>query len=139
MAEEIRVGELTIRFLLEGEASNGTVAMFEMEVPPGAHVPAPHSHDAYEETLYGLDGTLVWTVGGEPRPVGAGEMLCIRRGEVHGFVNEGRERAKQLAVVTPAVLGPRFFREMGSVLSASEPPDRAAIGEVMRRHGLTPA
>lgn len=34
-----------------------------------------------------------------------------------------------------------YFRAIGEVLAASAggPPDLAAIGEVMRRHGLTPA
>lgn len=137
--EDIAVGQLTIRFRVVGEESNGSVAVFEVVVPPGAHVPAPHSHDAYEETLYGLEGELTWTVEGTPQRVGPGDALCIRRGDVHGFVNEGAETARQLAVVTPAVIGPRFFREMGEVLGAGGPPDPAAIGAVMRRHGLTPA
>ena len=34
-----------------------------------------------------------------------------------------------------------YFKEIGTVLSAAAggPADPAAIGEVMRRHGLTPA
>src|SRR5215475_14414577 len=71
--EEIQVGELTIRFLLEGEQAAGSVAMFEFDVPAGARVPAAHSHDGYEETIYGLEGTLTWTVEGEPTEVGPGE------------------------------------------------------------------
>src|SRR3954452_22624165 len=114
--EEIAVGQLTIRFLLEGDASNGSVAMFETEVPPGAHVPAPHSHDAYEETLYGLAGVATWTVEGRELEVGPGECVCIKRGEVHGFVNNGTETFRQLAVVSPAVIGAQFFRDMGAVL-----------------------
>ena len=137
--EEIAVGQLTIRFLVTGEDSGGSAAVFEVVVPPGARVPAPHSHDAYEETMYGVEGSLTWTVAGEPRPVGPGEALCIRRGEVHGFVNDGEATARQLAVVSPAVIGPAFFREMGVVLGGDGPPDPAAIGAVMRRHGLTPA
>jgi hypothetical protein len=40
--------------------------------------------------------------------------------------------------VTPGVLGPDYFNEIAAVLGAAEgPPDPAAIGEVMRRHGLT--
>src|SRR5581483_3797147 len=54
--EEIRIGELAIRFLLEGDQSAGSVAVFEFDVPAGSKVPAPHSHDAYEETIYGLEG-----------------------------------------------------------------------------------
>ena len=43
--------------------------------------------------------------------------------------------------MTPGVLGPDYFNEIAAVLNAAAggPPDRAAIGEVMRRHGLTPA
>ena len=39
------------------------------------------------------------------------------------------------------VFGPAYFREVGAVLAAAQggPPDLAALGEVMRRHGLTPA
>ena len=50
--EEIRIGGLAIRFLIEGHASGGSVAVFEFDVAAGAKVPAAHSHDAYEETIY---------------------------------------------------------------------------------------
>ena len=138
--EEIKVGEMAIRFLLEGEQSDGSVAMFEFDVPAGSKVPAPHSHDGYEETIYGLEGTLVWTLEGESHEVGPGEVLCIPRGSVHHFANTGDLDAKALAIVTPGILGPDYFREAAAVLDASAggPPDLAAIGAVMRRHGLTP-
>jgi len=44
-------------------------------------------------------------------------------------------------VATPGVFGPAYFREIGDVLAASigGSPDHAAIVQVMRRHGLTPA
>jgi hypothetical protein len=51
--EEIKIGGLTIRFLLKGEASGGSVAMFEVGVSAGAKVPIAHSHDAYEEPFTG--------------------------------------------------------------------------------------
>lgn len=138
--EEIRVGSMLIRFLVEGHASGGSVAMFECDVPANAKLPAAHSHDAYEETIYGLQGTTTFTVAGKLRPLSPGDVLCIRRGEVHRFDNSGPADAKFLAVVTPGILGPAYFREIAAVLKASAggPPDHAAIGEVMRRHGLTP-
>ena len=63
------------------------------------------------------------------------------RGQIHGFDNHGSDDAKFLAIATPAVFGSSYFREVGEVIAASSggPPDLAAIGEVMRRHGLTPA
>ena len=140
-SEEIRIGQLAIRFLVESEESGGSVAVFEFDVPAGANVPVAHSHDAYEETLYGLEGTLTWTVEGTDVEVGPGEVLCIRRGAVHKFENRGDVGARVLAVVSPGVLGPQYFRDVAAVVDAAAggPPDAAAIGAVMLRHGLTPA
>jgi quercetin dioxygenase-like cupin family protein len=137
--EAIAVGDHTIRFLLEGEQSGGSVAIFEFDVPAGGMIAAAHSHDGYEETVYGLEGTLRWTVGGVAREVGPGEVLCIPRGVVHQFANTGDVDATALAIVTPGILGPDFFREVAAVLAVDGPPDVAELGAVMRRHGLTPA
>ena len=141
MREEIRVGQMAIRFLIEGEESGGSVAVFEFDVPVGTKVAAAHSHDGYEETIYGLEGVLTWTIEGVPTDIGPGEVLCIRRGAVHQFDNTRDVDAKALAVVTPGILGPDYFREVAAILDAAAggPPDFAALGEVMRRHGLTPA
>ena len=140
-SNEIRVGDMAIRFLLEGEQSSGSVAIFEFDVPAGARIAAAHSHDGYDETIYGLDGVLTWTLEGKATDVGPGETFFIPRGAVHHFDNAGDVDASALAVVTPGILGPAFFEEVAAVLDASAggPPDVAAIGAVMRRHGLTPA
>ena len=139
--KEIQVGEVAIRFLVEGEQSAGSVAVFEFDVPTGARVPVAHSHDGYEETIYGLEGVLTWTVEAVPTDVGPGEALLISRGAVHHFDNTGDVDAKALAIITPGVLGPDFFREVAAILDAAGggPPDLAAIAAVMDRHGLTPA
>jgi quercetin dioxygenase-like cupin family protein len=139
--EEIKVGGMAVRFLLEGDESGGSVAIFEFDVPAGSKVAAAHSHDGYEETIYGLEGVLTWTVEGAPTDVGAGEALFIPRGAVHHFDNVQDVDAKALAIVTPGILGPDFFCEVAAVLDAAAggPPDLVALGEVMRRHGLTPA
>jgi quercetin dioxygenase-like cupin family protein len=139
--EEIKVGEITIRFLVESEDSNGSVTVFEAGVPAGARVPAPHSHDAYEETIVGVEGVLTWTVDGVAREVGPGEVLLVPRGVVHHFVNSGDTNARALAIVTPGLLGPNYFREVGAVLDAAAggPPDFAALATVMKKHGLTTA
>ena len=139
--EQIRVGDVAIRFLVEGGQSAGSVAVFEFDVPTGAQVAAAHSHDGYEETIYGLEGVLTWTLAGTPIDVGPGEALCIPRGVVHRFDNFGGVDARALAIVTPGILGPDYFRDVAAILDAAAggPPDFAAIGAVMLRHGLTPA
>jgi quercetin dioxygenase-like cupin family protein len=139
--KEVSVGQLAIRFLLEGEASGGSVAVFEFDVPAAARVPIAHSHDGYEETIYGLEGVLTWTVDGEQTEIGPGEVLCIPRGVVHRFDNDHEVDAKMLAIISPGILSFDYFREMAAVIKAATdgPPDPTALAEVMRRHGLTPA
>jgi quercetin dioxygenase-like cupin family protein len=142
-AEEIiGVGPLVVRFLLTGDHSTGSVAAFELIVRGGQRLPAPaHSHDHYEETIYGLDGVLTWTVDGRPIDVGPGKALCIPRGAIHRFDNLGSQDAKALCVITPAAIGPQYFREAFEVIKAAAggPPDRVKMADIMRRYGLTPA
>ena len=119
--ETIRLGPLAVRFLLTGDDSSGSVAAFELAVPAAQQLAAPaHSHDHYEETIYGIAGVLTWTVDGTPIDVGPGQALCL---------------------ITPAALGPQYFREAAEVINAAAggPPDRTKMAEIMRRHGLTPA
>lgn len=140
--ETIHVGGLTLRFLLTGEHSSGSIAAFEMTVPAGQRLPAPaHSHEHYEETIYGLSGVLMGTVDGKAFAVGPGQALCIPRGAVHRFDNDTEQEVKALCIITPAANGPQFFREMAELLQASAggPPDRAKALEIMLRHGLKPA
>jgi quercetin dioxygenase-like cupin family protein len=139
--EEIKVGQLAIRFLVEGDDSGGTASAFEFDVPVGAKLPIAHSHDAYEETIYGVRGVLTWTIEGTAVDIGPGEAVCIRRGEVHRFDNKHGEDATALAIVTPGVLGPDYFRDLAVVVQAAAggPPDPAELVAVMQRHGLTPA
>src|SRR5262249_3727978 len=125
----------------ESEDSSGSVTVFEAGVPAGARVPAPHSHDAYEETIVGGEGVLTWTVDGVATEVGPGAVLLIPPGVVHHFVNNGANDARPPAFVTPGLLGPDYFREVGTVLEATAggPPDLAALSAVMKKHGLTTA
>jgi quercetin dioxygenase-like cupin family protein len=140
--EVIRLGQLTVHFLVTGDNSSGSIAVFELTVAGGARLVAPaHSHDHYEETIYGVDGVLTWTVDGKRIDVGPGQALCIPRGAVHRFDNRRDQNAKALCVITPAAIGPEYFREAAEAINAAagRPPDRLRMAEIMRRHGLTPA
>jgi quercetin dioxygenase-like cupin family protein len=140
--ETIRLGPLALRFLVTGEDSGGSLAAFELAVPGAQRLAGPaHSHDHFEETIYGLEGVLTWTVDGRPIDVGPGQALCIPRGAVHRFDNNASEDARALCAITPAAIGPRFFREAAEVIAAAAggPPDPGRMVAVMRAHGLTPA
>lgn len=137
--EIIRIGQLEIKFLLEAADTNGSVAMFEFTVPVGARVPLPHSHKHYDETVYGLTGVLTFTVDGKTVHVGPGESCFIPRGAVHGFNNLRQTDAKALAVVTPALIGPDFFKESAAIVNAGGPPDMEKLKAVLAKHGLVAA
>jgi quercetin dioxygenase-like cupin family protein len=136
--DPIDLGPMTITFSVDAEMSNGTATVSRVDVSGGSGLPVAHFHDAFEETIYGLKGVTTFTVDGEQVPVGEGDTLCIRRGQVHSFRAEGDDTSF-LAVATPGVFGEDYFREIAAVIASSDgPPDPAAIGAVMLRHGLTP-
>ena len=67
------------------------------------------------------------------------QHICIPRGAVHRFDNCGTEEAKQLSIVTPAVMGPAYFREARAAIDAApgRPPEMTKMLEIFRRHGMT--
>ena len=141
LAEVIHLGPLAVHFLATSADTNGSLALFDLTVPPAARLAAPpHSHDHYEETIYGIDGVLTWTVDGKEIDVGPGQALCIPRGTVHRFDNNASRDAKALCVITPAAIGPEYFREVFALANnaVGGPPDRARMADIMHRHGLTP-
>jgi quercetin dioxygenase-like cupin family protein len=137
--ETIKAGTITIDFLMEAADSNGSAAMFKFTVPAGVKVPVPHYHENFDETIYGLEGVMTFTVDGEPIDIAPGETCFIPRGAVHGFNNLKQQTAKALAVITPALLGPIYFKEVGEIVNAGGPPDVAKLKQVMAKHGLIPA
>lgn len=135
--EVIRIGQLEIRYLQE--AGNGCqMGCFEMRVPPGSNVPPPHSHSANEELVYVIEGTLRYTVGSETRDLQPGDTMTTPRGVVHGFSNPHAVVARALVINTPDI-GARYFREVGSIINAGGPPDRAKLLATMQSFGLVPA
>ena len=135
----IHAGQIEIRFLLHAGQTAGTLTMFEFVVQAQARVPIAHSHEAFDETIYGLSGVLTWTLDDQQVRVGPGDVLFIPRGHVHHFVNLATQDARQLSAITPGLLGPEYFHEIAEVVNAGGPPNVERIMEVMRRHGLRPA
>ena len=113
--------------------------MFEFTVPVGAKVPLPHSHKHYDETIYGVEGVITFTVEGKLVDIGPGESCFVPRGAVHGFNNLKQTDVKALAIITPALLGPDFFRQTAAIVYAGGPPDVEKLKAVMLKHGLVPA
>jgi quercetin dioxygenase-like cupin family protein len=137
--EIIRLGQIEINFLLEAKDTNDSIATFEFLVPVGAKVPIPHLHESYDEIIYGLEGIITFTVNGKITEVKKGETLFIPRGAVHGFNNLHQQDAKALAAVTPALIGPDFFKEVGVLIAAGGPPDIEKLKVIYSKWGLKPS
>jgi quercetin dioxygenase-like cupin family protein len=136
-AIEINVGQLRIRYLIDG-ARSASLGMFELTVPPGSNVPPPHSHTNNEEIVYVLEGTLRYTVGSETRDLTPGQTMQTPRGSIHGFSNPFASVARALITLAPDI-GAKYFDDIAAVVNAGGPPDKAALIAVMYRYGLVPA
>lgn len=137
MTETIQIGPIVLRFLHSRHDTNGSLDMFEMDVAEDGRMPVPHYHRNWDETIYGLRGTLLFDVGGKPITLNPGDTLFIPRGTVHGFENRSGVLATCLCVLTPGVLGAEYFRELSAVVAAGK-PDPKVLREIMLRHGLVP-
>ena len=136
--ENIRIGSIELNFLLDGDDTDGTLVQFELIVPPEAKVPVPHFHVAVDETLYILEGTITQTVGTETLELHAGDHCFIKRGVVHGFNNLHDKTARVLCTLSPAFIGPAYFREIAAVINAGGPPDMQKVLAIMKTYGLEP-
>lgn len=133
-ANEIKVGQLGIRYLIDG-SHNAGMGIFELTVPPASNVPPPHSHSHNEEIVYVLEGTLRYTVGPDMRDLTPGQTMHTPKGEVHGFSNPFGATARALIILSPDI-GAQYFKDVAAVINAGGPPDKAALASVMSRYGL---
>ena len=86
---------------LVGSEHGAGVCLIFVEAPPGKVV-ALHSHP-YEELLIVQEGRGVFTIGDEELEAGAGEIVIVPAGVVHGFANRGDVPLNQLDIhVSPS-------------------------------------
>lgn len=133
-----RIGQLEINFLLESAQTNGMISMFEFTVPSNAKVPIPHYHEDFDETIYGLEGTMTFKLNGETINITAGQSVFIPRGATNEFHNHWEAIAKSLAITSQALFGPAYFYDLAEVINAGGPPNREKMKAVMLQYGLIP-
>jgi len=101
-------------------ADNGDVgiSVFLLYAQPGRG-PGPHRHP-YDEVQFIREGRGRYTVNGEEFEAGAGDILVIKAGEIHGFKNIGETQLVQVDVH----LSPKFIQENLDDWASSEKPSR---------------
>ena len=131
----VKIGQLEVRYLMDGTMTGAGVGMFELTVLPGARVPPAHSHRDNEEIVYVLEGTLRYVVDNEVCDLKPGDRMYSPRGSVHAFSNPHDHLARALVILTPDI-GAQYFREVAEVANTPGGPSPAKMVEVMTRYGL---
>ena len=78
------------------------ISMYFVNAPPGRG-PVRHRHP-YDKVVIIRNGRARWTVDGQDHELGPGDILVVKAGEIHSFVNIGDGPLEQLDVH----LGSRF-------------------------------
>jgi quercetin dioxygenase-like cupin family protein len=110
-----------------------TLMTFVQIAPPGAAVPM-HIHHYEDESIYLLEGQLVFKVGTQVFEVTKGGTVLMPKGVAHGFRITGKDPAHVLFTLD---LAPQSnYEEMFSGLVGLSPQDFDKIREVCARNNV---
>jgi quercetin dioxygenase-like cupin family protein len=115
--ENIWFGGGLITFKVTSEQSGGVLCMFEHTASQGKVTPL-HLHPDDDETVYILEGELLFLIDGVEHRAGPGAVVCIPRGTPHAFLVTS-EVERSLWIVTPGQAMEAFYRQAGDAA-----PDR---------------
>lgn len=132
--EAVRLMALGVRFMVDGETTNGAFSLVEHPLPPRALGAPLHTHRNEDEYSYVLEGRVGVQLGDKVLEAGPGDLVFKPRGVVHAFWNAGDDPARLLELISPAGFE-NYFRELAPLLAAAD-RDEAAIGEVVSRYEL---
>lgn len=85
---------------LSGAMTDGRYNYIDEVWNPG-FVVRPHFHVEHSELFYLLDGQVEWTVGGETRVLGAGDLVYIPPDTVHAVKVVGERDVRTLMIYEP--------------------------------------
>ncbi|CRK62012.1 Uncharacterized conserved protein, contains double-stranded beta-helix domain [Alloactinosynnema sp. L-07] len=122
---------VTDRFMINGSATDGRLALVEHGLAPRALAAPMHRHSREDEYSYVLAGEVGAILGGQEIIGRPGDLIFKPRGQWHTFWNAGDEPARILEIITPAGLED-LFRELGPRVGDMSPED---LFELAGRYG----
>ena len=124
--------------LLSGDESNGAMTIVQMTIPAGMG-PPPHTHPG-SESVYVIDGTFTYHIGGDTVDGGPGSLFHIPAGTLEWF--EPTSTVRVLITYTPGGID-KFFAEAGEPAERREipspptaPPDVERLAAIGARYGM---
>ena len=130
-----------ITFVADTLGTEGAFSVYRQIAPAGFATPF-HTHDAYGEGFYVLDGEVTFFCGGEKTVLGRGGFIYLPGTEAHGFRVSGDVPATMMIVSPPQSTFGAFVREMGEPATSDElpvpsSPDFARLGMLSAKYGST--
>jgi quercetin dioxygenase-like cupin family protein len=119
---------------LTNDDTDGTVAIFQQNVPPMSGPPL-HRHSREDEWFYVLEGQITIQVDGQRTILRAGDSAFAPRGTVHTYQNFGVVPARHLVMVTPGSFQ-RFFEELSLLNRGLPAPDLVQAEKLMNKYGV---
>lgn len=142
------IGGVRDRFMIDGSATDGRVALVQHLFAPRALAAPLHRHRDEDEFTFVLTGRIGAVLDGVELVAGPGDLILKPRGQWHTFWNASDEPAAALELISPAGLE-ELFRLLGEVADDLDAAtlldlaarygceiDLAATEAVMARHGL---
>lgn len=132
----------TYRLVMTGEQDGSTFAVIDMLIPPGGG-PGPHSHAAFQESFYVMEGEVVVKTKEQASTARKGDFVRIPLGGVaHDFKNQTETTAHLLCILVPSGLE-KFFQEIGKPVTFGEflppppmgPEDQKKIEAIAEKYG----
>jgi quercetin dioxygenase-like cupin family protein len=121
-------------------STGGELLAFELALRPGASVPIPHVHPIQTERFEVLCGTMRFRVGWRIRLAGAGDVVEVKPGVMHGFANIGDVEARLRVEVRPALAMEEMFAEVvamaeqGRMTGRGLPRNPLELADLARRY-----
>jgi mannose-6-phosphate isomerase-like protein (cupin superfamily) len=128
------LGSIGVRFMIDGEVTNGGVSLVEHPMSPRALAAPLHRHVREDEYSYVLEGRMGALLGEDVLEAGPGDLVHKPRGEWHTFWNAGDEPCRILEIIAPAGFE-RFFAELDGLGGALK-ADPEELAELNARYAL---
>ena len=128
------------RVLATSEETEGAFAAVEITVPPRVGPPL-HTNSREALGYYGLEGRLSFVTESGHAELRPGDVLSLRKGGTHTFLNKTDAPARVLLLATPAGFE-GFFADAARLLPADAPQGPppaellAKLTEVSARYGM---